>query len=950
MSHIIVDDIANLLQVANENGVVITLAEGKLTVNIEQGRALQDTLLNELKTHKEALIRYLTDHANNSSAGEITAQSSAYRAAGDRIPLSFSQERLWFVDKLAGSINYHIPLILKWQGALNREALRAAFRSVVDRHEVLRTVFHEEEGTAYQVLKENEWDFEGDATDQGMAAAKVDALTTARLTAPFDLSKDYMVRASLVEVAEREYRIIIVFHHIATDGWSSAVFLNELLEGYHARIEGREAALKALPIQYSDYAIWQRHSINQTALAHKLAYWENKLRDVTPLALPTDYSRPAIQSKSGKAIAFTLEKKVSEALAGLANQSGASLFMVMQAALDVLLYRYSGQYDICVGSPIANRTHAATEQLIGFFLNNLVLRNNLRGNPSFRQLLAQVRQTTLEAYQYQDVPFEKILDRLGLERDMSMNPLIQVTLTFHSPSTVAAKQDANYQLSIESTEQQTSLFDLSFHVTETATGLHIGLNYCDELFSSATITHLRESFEVLFSSIAAHPDQSIANLKMLSDREEAQQLVDFNPTAADYPRDESIVALFRAQAAKSPARVALTFEGESWTYQQLDEKSDRLAAALIYRGVEPGHLIGICLERSLEMVLGLLGILKAGAAYVPIDPEQPAERTKYMVEDAGIRLVLSMRRYDRTSMSYEPAFQEIEGVTCLLLDDQGSAIKADEYRAALPVPAATDLAGVMYTSGTSGMPKGALIEHRSIVRLVFNAAFDFLGEETITYQYAPLAFDASTFEIWGALLKGGSVIVSSPGLKSLEAIASDLRVASVNTLWLTAGLFHTAVDNCPVLFEGIQYLLAGGDSVRSEAVKKLLEHYPGLAFINGYGPTESTTFAVTHRVCAPEAIDLTKNVIGRPIAHTRVYVLNQEQALMPLGTKGELYIGGDGLARGYLNNPELTHEKFISSPFDQTRLYKTGDLVRWCASGPGQPSVIEYLDRTDDQV
>jgi len=608
------------------------------------------------------------------------------------------------------------------------------------------------------------------------------------------------------------------------------------------------------------------------------------------------------------------------------------------AAFQSLLHRYTGQNDIVVGSPIANRNRAEIEGLIGFFVNTLVMRTDTSGDPVFRELLKQVRRSTLDAYAHQDVPFEKLVEELQPERDLSRNPLFQVIFALQNAPHSTPKL---YGLTLSRMDRGTTMarFDLEVHLREEAERLRGSFVYNTDLFDAATIERMAGHYQMILEGIVADPDQRLSELPLLTDAERHQLLVEWNDTSTDYPRDKCIHELFEEQAERTPDAIAVVFEEQQLTYRELNSRANQLAHYLKKRGVVPEALVGICVERSLEMVIGVLGILKAGGAYVPLDPSYPKERLAFMIEDTKAPVILSQQHL----VNVLPEHTAI--VICL--DSDLKTITKESKENPVNGTAAGNLAYVIYTSGSTGRPKGVCVPHRGVVRLVKETNYARLTSEEVFLQLASISFDASTFEIWGSLLNCAKLVIMPPGTPSLEELGQVVQKHQITTLWLTAGLFHLMVDEKPEAFTHVRQLLAGGDVLSVSHVRGFLSKNRNCTLINGYGPTENTTFTCCHTIELTGQIE--KSVpIGRPVSNTRVYVLDGCLQPVPVGVPGELHIGGDGLARGYLNRPELTAEKFIPDPFSrepEARLYKTGDLARYLPDG-----TIEFLGRIDNQV
>ena len=858
--------------------------------------------------------------------------------AGERpeyIPLSFSQERLWFIDQLEGSTQYHLPAVLRLKGALNLEILADTLRSVIDRHEVLRTVIKEHDGQGYQlVMPGSGWSLTyEDRTAGKESITGVEQQIEEIANAPFDLSKDYMMRANLIKVGENEHLLVVTLHHIVSDGWSTAILVKEVVEIYQAKIEKRAVKLPDLPVQYADYSIWQRNYLQGEVLENKMVYWKEKLEDISPLQLPADYNRPPVPSSRGASQNFSIDQGLTAQLVNLSQLEGATVYMTILAAYKVLLFRYSGQEDICVGTPVAGRSQQELEELIGFFINTLALRSQVRGDMSFSELLGETKETTLEAYAHQEVPYEKVVDAVAKERNMNRSPLFQVTFTFQNTPEVPKLKLGELALSVEAQERTTAKQDISLYITQTATGMAGRVEYSTDLYKSETIQRMINHFINLLTSVVASASEKVDRLGMLSATEEATLLIDFNDTAREYPKDKSLVDLFEEQAIKTPESIAVVFEEEQLSYKELNERSNRLAHYLKHKGVKSEMLVPICLERSMEMIIGILGILKAGGAYVPIDPEYPEDRISYMLEDTGAALVL-------TSKGIRGKLPEND-IFIIELDEEQELI-SKEPAVNLDVKVSPEqLAYVIYTSGSTGKPKGVMIEHGGVVNLGVDQAHSLrLKHGMRILQFASFGFDASCNEIFSTFLNGGclvmctkEVLLSARGFKDLV----DKHNVAVAIL---PPSFQQVVEHT---LSSLKTVKSAGEPL-NETIGKYLQSQ-GVRLINGYGPTEAT-------VCATLSDDPIKPnhviTIGKPISNKQVYILSSDNQLNPIGVTGEIYIGGAGLARGYLNRPELTAEKFISDPFSKetgARLYRTGDLGRWLPEGD-----IEYLGRVDDQV
>ncbi|MBC7888345.1 MAG: amino acid adenylation domain-containing protein, partial [Ferruginibacter sp.] len=764
---------------------------------------------------------------------------------------------------------------------------------------------------------------------------------------PFNLAADYMLRASLISLEAEDHVLVVTLHHIASDGWSTSIIVKELVELYNAFIEKRTALLPQLLIQYADHALWQRKYLQGAALEKKLGYWKNKLEGVAALQLPTDYPRPSVQSTNGAITGFKLSKELTDQLQSLSRQEGTTLFMTLLAAFKVLLFRYSGQQDICVGTPIAGRQQQELEGLIGFFINTLTLRSQLVGDASFKDLLKQLRATTLEAYDHQDVPFEKVVEAVVKEREMSRSPLFQVMFVLQNTPDIEDLRLGDVKLSpgvAGLSPHNTSKFELTFNITESTTGLHLSVEYCTDLYNEQTIKRMMVHFNELLNSAVKAPEQSIGLLPMLTQPEERQLLFDFNDSMADYPEDKTIIDLFEEQAAKYPANIALVFEKEELTYKELNERANQLAHYLRIRGVKEDSLVPICIENSIEMLVGLIGILKAGGAYVPVDPDYPADRIHYMLEDTAAKIVVS----NSESRLKLPSTENIDIID--MNSDWPAIAKGPSGNLQINIKP-FDLAYVIYTSGSTGRPKGVLIEHRNVVRLFKTATplYDFTEKDTWS-MFHSFSFDFSVWEMYGALFYGGRlVIVPKYITKDIPLFGRLIIDQQVTILNQTPSAFYVLQDYLvdKVNTVPVRYVIFGGEALNPAKLQPWKELYPRSRLVNMYGITE-TTVHVTYQEIGWPQIRGGKSVIGKPIPTLTAYILDSHQNLLPIGVAGELCIGGAGLARGYLSRPALTAKRFISDPYSKKpggRLYRSGDLGVWLPDGN-----IEYLGRMDEQV
>jgi amino acid adenylation domain-containing protein len=869
------------------------------------------------------------------------------------LPLSFAQQRLWFIDLLEpGNSAYNFPVALRLKGPLNVMALEQSVNEIVKRHEALRTTFATVDGRPAQVITRTLTVRLPIVNLQELPEcereAEVRRLAIEEAQRPFNLAQGPLLRVTLLRLAEEEHVGLLTMHHIVSDGWSTGILIREMAVLYEAFSDGRSSPLPELPIQYADFAHWQRRWLQGEVLETQLTYWKRQLLGASPLELPTDHLRPAVQTFRGSLQSLLLPRKVGEGLRALGRQQGSTLFMTLLAVFKILLHRYTDQKDLIVGTPIANRNRLEIEGLVGFFVNTLVMRTDLSGNPTFRELSRRVREACLGAYAHQDLPFERLVEELHLERNLGRNPLFQVMFVLQNASMQTIGLPG-LTLSPVEIDSGTAHFDLTLHIADTEQGLNATFAYNKDLFEDATIARMLGHLRTLLEGVIANPEERLSELPILSGAERQQLLVEWNDTRIDYPKDLFIQQLFEAQVERTPDAIAVVFEHEQLTYAELNRRSNRIAHHLQALGVGPEIPVGICLEPSADMIVGLLGILKAGGVYLPLDPAYPKERLAFMLETARAPVML-------TREQLLVALPECDA-TIVCLDSEREAIDRESDRNPISSIGLENLAYVIYTSGSTGQPKGVLVSHASLATHCRDVQRYYeLGPSDRVLQFASLSFDLSLEQILPTLIVGARLVMMGPDVWHTAEFHRKISEFGLTVLNLPTGYWQELAREWaefPELASNIQARLftVGGDILLPE-VLKLWQRTPAssIRLLNAYGPTEATITATVLEIDPRlrERATSQRIPIGRPLANRETYILDQYGNPVPVGVPGELHIGGACLARGYLNRPDLTAEKFISNPFSiepGARLYKTGDVARYLPDGK-----IEFLGRVDHQV
>ena len=885
----------------------------------------------------------------------------------DSLPLTFAQEELWVIDQIdPGGVTFNLagPPI-RFDGPLDREALAQAINDIVCRHEILRTTIGSRDGVPVQQVATEPAAFfaliDLSSTPVDRLDAEVRRLSLIETEKPFDLQRGPLLRANLLCFDTVTHVLLLTMHHMVFDGVSLGLFIGELASLYSAFEAGKASPLAPLPVQYGDFALSQRRWLKGAVLQRHLSYWQTRLAGAEELRLPMERPRPPQQSGRTMIESVQLTRELSDAFRNLGRSEGVTPYVLLLAAFAALVQRYSGQEDIVIGSPVTTRTRPEVERVIGFFVNMVVLRIDFCGKPSFREVLRRVREVALGALDHAEVPFDTVVRELGAHRHVGRNPLFQVAFVFEGSPAVAPQfgglstrtMRVHSELDAQPGEPASdvlqapgmalgsavSRFDLEAYARDEHEHLSLDL-IGTEFFGRDALQQFLVSFRNLVAQIVSDPDRPLAELPLLADAGHRRMVVDWNRTASPYPRGASVHELFEAQARATPHSPAVEYAGERLTYGELNARANRLAQHLRGLGVGPEVMVGLLIERSVDLIVAMLGILKAGGAYVPLDPEYPLERLSLMLGDSGVPVVVTRSAFEDRLPRCNARFVVVDRDAALI-----DAMPATD----LPGSASgASLAYVIYTSGSTGTPKGVQVEHGSIVRLVCDTDYLQIGADDRVAQVSVVSFDAATFEIWAPLLNGGCIVgVAREIALSTQDFAAFLRYSGITAMFLTTALFNQMARQDPAAFASLRCLLFGGEACDPAAVRDVLASRPPARLLHVYGPTEVTTFSLWHHVQRVED-GATTVPIGRPIANTTAYVLDERGEPVPVGVEGELYLGGDGVARGYLRRPERTAEQFVPDRFGADplgRLYRTGDWVRFRADGS-----IDFVGRRDNQV
>ncbi|MGB3182939.1 MAG: amino acid adenylation domain-containing protein [Cyclobacteriaceae bacterium] len=900
-----------------EHNIDIDVVDDQLQLNFPEGFDPAQ-IIEEVRANKADLIVYLQKVKNTKGyqAIETCEHKSQY-------VLSSAQYRMYLINQLhKNSTAYNLDKMVRVKGQLDIDKLDRVFSELIQRHEILRTYFEKVNDEPVQKIR-GSVDFRiekyfGSHDSVGEIAD--------RFVRPFDLSEAPLLRVGLIDLQNTdEYILMLDVHHIVSDGISQNIIIKEFSQLY----QGYD--LPELTLQYKDYSEWQKTDSQTEALGHQKNFWLDTFRaEYDPNVLPIDYPRPRNRSFKGGSVNFSLNESLTVDLKKLASDEGATMFMLLLSAYYILLNKLSGRIDLVVGTPVAGRQHDDLSQMLGMFVNTLPLRIKVEKSTTFREFLKSVQENTLASYENQAYQYNDLIEALDIDRGSTGNQLFDTMFVFQNYEH-SSLEIPRLKLVPFSTEGVVSKFDAVMTATESGDNISVMFDYSADIFKKATIKRFVDFYQTILSDIVSNPDVFLSDISLLNDKEKDLILNNFNDTAAAYPKESSLVSLFESIVAEFPNKNAITSRGLSITYSELNSRANSIAHFLIENGIEPKECVGILANRSIEAVISILGIIKAGGAYLPLDSDYPENRTEHMLREGSVKIVLCNDK----DMSL-PVGIKVVNINSVV--STGNTANPDIEISS------KDIAYVIYTSGSTGTPKGVAVKHQNVVRLVRSCNYAQLDENTRVLQTGAPVFDATTFEIWGALLNGGCLFVEDK-----EVILNTVKLSrylsdnKINTLWLTSSLFDEHIKNDDSMFSSLYQLLIGGDTLKPTSVNHIRSKYPSLRVINGYGPTENTTFSVCHVINDTYEHNIP---IGKPISNSTAYIVNDEMKLQPIGVIGELLVGGDGVSLGYLNAEELTKQKFLVSPFRPgERVYRTGDLARWLPDGN-----IEFIGRADDQV
>ncbi len=949
-------NIEDFLSYLGDRNIKIWADGDRLHCNAPKG-ILTPILRAELAERKAEIIAFLRniDAISSSTISPIPKVSR-----DSNLPLSFAQQRLWFLDQLeVGSNIYKRLTALQFIGSLNIAALEQSLTEIVRRHEILRTNFVVINGSPVQVISPpftiNLPVIDLQSLSEFEQSAKIRELATKEVEYPFDLVNGRLLRVTLLQLGLKSHIILLVIHHIISDGWSESIFNNEVTTLYNAFSTGNDSPLPELSIQYADFAHWQRQWMSGKVLNEQLKYWKQQLAGATSLLeLPTDQQRPTIQTFQYAREGFQLKPQLARQLKTMSQRLGTTLFMFLLAAFSILLSRYSGQLDIVIGSPIANRNRREIEGLIGYFVNGLALRIDLQSNPTCQEMLHRVRQVALDAFDHQDIPFEQLVEALQPERSLSHNPLFQVLFVLKNEE-MEKLELPGLTINLLEMESITANLDLNLIIENTDSQLLRGVfEYNTDLFDASTISRMAGHFQTLLEEIVANPQQKISELPLLTEAERHHLLVEWNNSQADYPKDKCIHQLFEEQVEKTPDTVAVVFEGEKLTYRELNNRANRLARILVEQGVKSDSIVGLFAERGINFLTAMIAVFKAGGAYLPIDPNHPPQRINQIIDHSMPPLILVASNFEfylleaieKLPLEKQPIVLQIEELLARVQSEENLAISCTPK----------NLAYVIYTSGSTGIPKGVMIEHKGMLNHLYAKIFDLkLTDTDIVAQNARQSFDISVWQFLGVLLVGGCVHIFNNEIAiNPKQLLEQVECQRISVLEIVPSMLRVIIEeitlrgsNRPTLSK-LRWLMLTGEALPPKLCRQWLDYYPAIPMMNAYGPTECSDDVAHYPIYLPPDPELLNMPIGRPVANMQLYILDSQLKPVPIGITSELYVGGIGVGRGYLNSPELTAKSFIPNPFNKEQgslLYKTGDSARYKLDGN-----IEFLGRLDNQV
>lgn len=916
-------EVLKILRKAKENHMFVSVLNEKLRVKVTNGQPLNEEILKELKVNKESIINFLT--RNKSEIIKKSQIPKINRESNDTFPLSYAQDRLWYLDKIQGSSNYHITNVLKIFGRLDIDNLKRSFLYILQRHEILRTIYIEKSGIPNQkVLPVDDWKL----NVQNQTNLNFSKSIHGMAEKSFDLSKDYMLRVSLAKIRFQEYRLIIVIHHIAADGWSSNILIKELVELYNSFQCKETPNLSDLPIQYIDYSYWQKNTFKESFLERSIEYWKEKLKGMQYLEIPYDFANPPVMSSNGKVIHTQIESETLQKLKKLCQISECTLFMVLLAGFKILSQKYSGQDDICVGIPVANRPQFETHSLIGFFVNALAIRTIVDQNSTVFDLLKKIKSTVLEAYEFQDAPFEKVIEAIETSRDLSRSPIFPVMFSYQSLEQGRELKIEGCKVEFEDLDDGKSKYDLVGSVVEKKEGLDIYFQYCTDLFVEETINIMMQRYCLILDQMSDNSSVSLKKVNLLT-ADEDMFLNQNYFKKENFLDSKNIIDLFEAQVLATPDNLAIVSNGTTMTYHELNIYSNRLANYLIKSyDLEKGQIVGILTNRSHWYIIAILGVLKTGATYLPIDIEAPFERKKYILRDAKVKAII----VESDVLSEVIAL----GIRTFSINIMLDLVVASSENVSISKNNGDQLAYVIYTSGSTGNPKGVMVGHDNVINLSqwHNSVYS-VNEKSKGALFASISFDASVWEIYPYLLKGSCLFpISDSNVRyDSQELFKFITKFEISHIYLPTQVCLEFISKDYKL--PFTKILTGGEAL-------VLNKPTSLKVYNNYGPTENTVVTSFYKITEN---DIGVIPIGKPVDNVSIYILDQYLSQVPSGIYGELYIGGKSLSKGYLNQRELTETKFINNPFGEGLLFNSGDLVRWDAQG-----ILEFKGRKDNQI